>query len=104
MTMRPPWLETPEGIELRVRVTPRARCQRVGGVHRGPQAAALVVAVTAPPVEGAANEAVRQALAEALEVPPSAIRLLRGATGRDKTFLVTGQAGRLAERLRAFLT
>jgi uncharacterized protein YggU (UPF0235/DUF167 family) len=64
---------------------------------------ALRLAVTAPPVEGQANEAVRRLLARALGVAPSAISVVQGARGRDKVVRVDGLTGaqmrsRLAER------
>jgi uncharacterized protein YggU (UPF0235/DUF167 family) len=61
-------------------VIPRAARTAVGGRREG----ALVVRVTAPPVEGAANEAVMQAVARALGVPSSAIAIERGQRGRRK--------------------
>ena len=52
----------------------------VGGTRDG----ALVVRVTAPPVEGAANEAVIRAIAEALAVAPRDVAIERGGAGRHK--------------------
>jgi uncharacterized protein YggU (UPF0235/DUF167 family) len=46
----------------------------------------LVVAVREPAREDKANDAVRRALAAFFDVPPSHVRLLRGATARIKTF------------------
>ena len=74
------------GVTLRLRVQPRASRDQVAGVRDG----ALVVRVTAPPVDGSANEAVVKLLARRLQRPPSAITLLRGAAGRDKTVHVAG--------------
>ena len=51
---------------------------------------ALRVAVTARPVEGAANEAVRRLLARTLRVAPSAVSVVRGERGRDKIVRLTG--------------
>ena len=50
----------------------------------------LRVAVTAPPVDGAANAAVVRALAEALGVPRRAVTIVRGETGRRKTVRIEG--------------
>ena len=72
------------GITLRVRVQPRASRDALGGEREG----ALVVRLTAPPVEGAANEALARFLGKALGVAPSAVRVVSGATGRNK--LVSG--------------
>jgi uncharacterized protein (TIGR00251 family) len=71
-----------------VRVTPRASRAAVGGLREGE----LLVRVTAPPVEGAANEAVIAALAEALGIPRREVRLESGARGRSKLVSVPGAA------------
>lgn len=52
----------------------------------------LVLRVRERAVEGAANDACVRMLAKALEVPPSRVRLLRGAHARDKLFDVDGIA------------
>lgn len=74
------------GVTLRVRVQPRASKEALGGEREG----ALVVKLTAPPVEGKANEALARFLGRLLGVPPSAVRVVQGATGRDKRVAVTG--------------
>jgi uncharacterized protein len=78
--------ESASGTTLRVRVRPRAAKDELAGVRQG----ALVVRLKAPPVDGAANEALARFLGRALGVPPSAVRILRGATGRDKLVAVAG--------------
>jgi uncharacterized protein (TIGR00251 family) len=78
--------DTPEGLTLRVRVQPRAAQDALGGERQG----ALVVRLTAPPVEGRANEALCRLLGRALGVPPSAVTVLRGTSGRDKLIAVAG--------------
>jgi uncharacterized protein (TIGR00251 family) len=78
--------ETPEGISLRVRVQPRSSRDAVGGAREG----ALLVRLTAPPVEGAANAALTRLLGQVLGVPPSAVRIVGGATGRAKRVAVAG--------------
>src|SRR5437867_122475 len=75
-----------DGVVLRLRVQPRASRDTIGGVRDG----ALVVKVTAPPVDGSANTAVVKLLAKRLDRPPSAITLLRGDKGRDKVVHVAG--------------
>jgi uncharacterized protein (TIGR00251 family) len=75
-----------EGCVLPVRAQPGARRSGV----QGEQAGALKVAVTAPPQDGRANEALVEALREALGVRRSQVELLGGATGRDKRFLIRG--------------
>jgi uncharacterized protein (TIGR00251 family) len=78
--------DTEDGVTLRVRVQPRASREGLGGERDG----ALVVSLTAPPVEGKANEALVRLLGRTLGVPPSAVRVVRGATGRDKRVAVAG--------------
>jgi uncharacterized protein (TIGR00251 family) len=74
------------GVTLDVLVQPRSRRAEVGGLVDD----RLRVAVTAPPVEGAANAAVIEALARALGVPRRAISIVRGETGRRKTVRIEG--------------
>jgi uncharacterized protein YggU (UPF0235/DUF167 family) len=83
-----------------VRVKPGARRTAVGGRYDGPHGPALIIAVTAPAVDGKATEAARRALAEALGVKPAAVTLRVGATSRDKVFEVPMEAEERAERLR----
>jgi uncharacterized protein YggU (UPF0235/DUF167 family) len=82
-------------------VKPGAARTRVGGRHDGPRGPSLVVAVTAPAVDGRATEAARRALAEALRVRPAAVSLRSGVTGRDKLFVVASPPADLADRVRA---
>jgi hypothetical protein len=86
------------GLTLRVRVQPRASKDALGGEREG----ALVVRLTAPPVEGAANEALARFLGRSLGVAPSAVRVLSGASGRNKVVSVAGlDAATARERLGA---
>jgi uncharacterized protein (TIGR00251 family) len=81
-----------DGDRLRftIRVTPRASTNAVAGERDG----ALLIRVTAPPVEGKANEAVIALLAEALGVPRVSVRLERGAAARTKRVSVPAGAER----------
>lgn len=90
-------------ISVPVRVKPGSSRVRVGGVHEGPHGPAVIVAVTAPPVDGKATEAARRALAEALGVRRADVTLRTGATSRDKIFLVTA-AEETASRLAGLLS
>jgi uncharacterized protein (TIGR00251 family) len=78
--------EGPEGVTLKVHVQPRASRDALAGEREG----ALVVRLTAPPVEGAANEALCRLLARALGVPPSSVSVVSGARGRRKGVKVAG--------------
>lgn len=90
-----------QSVTVAVRVKPGSSRNRVGGRHDGSFGPALVVAVTAPPVDGRATEAVRRALADALDVPASSLSLRRGATGRDKLFTVAEPPADLVARVEA---
>ncbi|HET8660247.1 MAG TPA: DUF167 domain-containing protein [Micromonosporaceae bacterium] len=85
---------------IAVRVRPGASRVQVGGGYAGPLGPALVVAVTAPAVDGRATEAARRALAAALRVRPATVRLRSGAASRDKLFEVDDPPADLGERVR----
>lgn len=76
----------PGGVRFAVRVRPRASRTAVEGVHDG----ALAVRLTAPPVEGAANAALVEAVAAWLGVGRRAVTIVRGDTGRRKIVEVAG--------------
>ena len=78
--------ETPSGVEIDVRVIPRARKTALGGV-RG---AALVVRLAAPPVEGAANKALVEYLAGLLRLPRRAVHVISGERSRNKCIAIAG--------------
>ena len=80
-----------------VRVSPRAAANAVGDFDA---AGRLVLRVTAPPVEGAANDAVVELLARQLRVAKSRVHVARGATSRTKIIDIDGlDAAQAAERL-----
>jgi uncharacterized protein (TIGR00251 family) len=73
-------------VRFAVRVRPRSSRAGVDGMH----GQALRVRVNAPPVEGAANEAVVEVLAKALGVAKRAVTIVTGATSRSKVVEVRG--------------
>jgi uncharacterized protein (TIGR00251 family) len=77
-----------DGCTLSVRVHPGARKNGVTGVHAG----AVKIALTAPPVDGKANEALIAFLAEALHLPRARISLVSELTSRTKTVRITGKS------------
>jgi uncharacterized protein len=81
---------------IRVRLTPRAaREQIAAGDGDG-----YLVRVTAPPVDGRANDALCRLIARRAGVAPSRVTLVRGAKGREKVVSVEGvDAAALRERL-----
>ena len=82
---------------LRVHVQPRAKRSEVAGRHGD----AVKVRLAAPPVDGAANEALVRFLAEALDLPRRAVRIVSGLSARQKVVEVDGlSAADLERRLR----
>jgi uncharacterized protein YggU (UPF0235/DUF167 family) len=75
---------TPSGTRIDVRVMPRSSRTAVEGVRDG----RLLIRVTAPPVDRAANDAAVQAVARALDLAPGAVRIVSGHTNRNKVIEV----------------
>ncbi|MEO8706836.1 MAG: DUF167 domain-containing protein, partial [Kofleriaceae bacterium] len=73
-------------VTFDVLVQPRASREQIGPMHDG----RLKVAVTSPPVDGEANAAVIELIADALGVAKSAVSVVAGAASRRKTMRVTG--------------
>lgn len=89
-------VEAEGGVSFPVWVVPRAKKDKVFGA----QAQALKVHLTAPPVRGAANEALVKFLAEGLGVRRSQVEIVRGFTSRRKLIRVVGlSAQEVRERL-----
>lgn len=74
------------GVRFAVHVQPRAKRPGIDGTHGD----ALRVRVQAPPVDGAANDAVIAVIADALGVPRRAVRIAAGLSGRQKLVDVDG--------------
>jgi uncharacterized protein (TIGR00251 family) len=73
-------------VRVAVHVQPRASRSEIVGQH----GAALKVRLQAPPVDGAANDALVRLLAESLGVSQRSVRVVAGATSRAKTVEVDG--------------
>ncbi len=74
-------------VKLRVRATPNARRSEVCGWEDDAQAGRILrVRVAAPPVEGKANDALRDFLAGSLGLPKSKVVLEKGGSSRFKSF------------------
>jgi uncharacterized protein (TIGR00251 family) len=87
--------ETSTGIELAVRVIPRAHKSEVSG-RRGD---ALLVRLAAPPLDGAANAALVELLADRLRTAVRFIRIVSGDRSRDKRVAVSGITVEACRRL-----
>jgi uncharacterized protein len=83
--------------EMAVRVIPRARRDEIAGERDG----RVLIRLTAPPVEGAANAALCRLVARNAGVPASRVSIVRGQGSRDKVVRVEGIT---ADQLRALMT
>jgi uncharacterized protein (TIGR00251 family) len=92
--------DTPAGATFQVKVHPRARKNAITGVV----GVALKVALTAPPVEGRANEACIAFLANFLNVARSSVTIAAGESSRQKLIRIAGmRAAQVEQTLRTIL-
>jgi uncharacterized protein len=92
--------ETTKGITFAVKVHPRARKNAITGTVGD----ALKLALTAPPVEGKANQAVIEFFADLFEIPRSSVTIASGETSRNKIVRISGMNRRVVkERLAGML-
>lgn len=85
------------GARLHVRVQPRASRNEIAGMQNG----VLRVRLQAPPVDGAANEALVAFLADELGVPRRHVRIVSGFGSRNKVLEVDSQALPALDRIRS---
>lgn len=91
-------------MRLAVRVTVRARrSEIVGVIGTGNGAAVLAVRLAAPPVDGAANDALRRLLSKEAGVPLSRVAIVAGEKARLKLVEIEGDGTSIAARLKAVL-
>ena len=81
-----PVQQTGDGISFAVKIHPRAKKNAITGVLGD----ALQVSLTAPPVEGRANEACIEFFAKLLNLPRSSVTIAAGQTSRNKVIRVSG--------------
>lgn len=84
---------------LNIRVKPRSSVSEVVGLEGG----ALVVKVSAPPVDGLANRAVCELVADLVGVGKSSVTVERGERSRDKVITVEGLSQEQVDELLAKL-
>jgi uncharacterized protein len=89
-----PVKDTSGGATFAVKVHPRARKNAITGTVGD----ALKLAVTAPPVEGRANEAVVEFFADFFEIPRASVTIASGETGRRKVVRIAGVSKQAVER------
>lgn len=90
MNLGPPWREVEGGVEIAVRLTPRGGTARIEGIAEWDGRPVLAVRVPAPPVEGAANDALVAFLAKSLGIRRSAVILIAGEGARLKRLRLDG--------------
>ena len=88
--------DTAQGAQFLLRVQPRASRNGFAGVVGD----AIKLAITAPPVDGKANQAVINYLAEWFRVPKAGVVIVSGETGRNKRIAIRGMR---AEQVRQAL-
>jgi uncharacterized protein (TIGR00251 family) len=97
-----PYTPDGDGLRLAVRLTPRARRDEVAGViDAGDGRPALSIRLAAPPVEGAANQALIAFLSSALGLPKSAVSIASGEKSRLKIVRLDGAVAETVEQLIA---
>jgi hypothetical protein len=92
-----PIQESATGLTFAVKVHPRARKNAITGVVGD----ALKLALTAPPVEGKANQAVIEFFADLFAIPRSSVTIASGETSRNKVIRITGVSKPVAEHTLA---
>lgn len=90
--------ETNDGVLVHVYARPRASRTKVAGLH----GTRIKLQIAAPPVDGAANQAIVEFLADSLGVSKSAVKFRSGETGKRKTLFVEGAT--LADARAALLS
>lgn len=80
--------EMPEGITLKVYAQPGAAKTEFSGMRED----ALIVRISAPPRDGAANQALCEFLSKFFHVSKSKVQIVRGSTSRHKAVLIKGNA------------
>lgn len=95
-----PWRRAGDDVLLAVRAVPRGGRDAIDGIEtQADGRAVLKIRVKAAPADGAANEALRLCLAKALKLSPSKVALVTGATARQKSLRISGDAAAIVAAL-----
>jgi uncharacterized protein len=89
-----PITESAQGVSFAVKVHPRARKNAITGSVGD----ALKLSLTAPPVDGKANQAVIEFFADLFAIPRSSVTIASGETSRNKVVRVSGMSRSLVEQ------
>lgn len=95
------WRVVETGVRVAVKVQPKSRRPGLAGLAPSLEGERLRIGVAEAAEDGRANRAACAALAKALGVRAASVSVVLGATSRDKTLLVAGDAAALAGRLAA---
>src|SRR5580704_17839125 len=85
--------ESPTGVTFAIKVQPRARKNAI----LGELGDAMKVSLTAPPIDGKANEGCIEFFAKLLKVPRSSVTIAAGQTSRNKVIRVAGLSAKEVE-------
>jgi uncharacterized protein len=86
---------TARGVRVSIRVQPKASASAIVGLHGN----ALKVRLTAPPVDGAANDALVELLADTFGIPKRGVTIVTGASSRSKVVELEGVSEDRVRRL-----
>lgn len=103
MTERP-WRRINDGLDVRVRLTPKSSRDQVEGIETTADGPALKARVRAVPEDGAANAALARLIADWANVPKSRVEVVAGHTSRVKVLRITGDADALDMRLAVLVS
>lgn len=78
------YVENPQGIRLRIFLQPKASRDQIVGLHDNE----LKIAITAPPIDGAANAYLLKYLSKLFKVPKTSIQLEKGELQRHKQLFI----------------
>ena len=99
-----PYAASDGGVRLTLRLTPRASRNGVDGIIQDAEGRPLLkLRLVAPPVEGAANEALIAYLAKALSLRKADITIRSGETSRVKILHLAGDSAEILRKLDAWL-
>ncbi len=84
-----------KGIILQVHVQPRATQDSLNGIY----GQSVKIRITAPPVDGKANNHIKKYLAQLFQVPKTSVELLQGCKSRRKRYLIRGVLVQEAEEI-----
>jgi uncharacterized protein (TIGR00251 family) len=99
-----PYAATESGVRLALRLTPRASRNGVDGIVADAEGRPLLkLRLVAPPVEGAANEALIAFLAKTLALRKADIAIRSGETSRVKILHLAGDSAAILQKLDAWL-